>query len=131
MNLQHQRRRPSVGLTSLIDVIFILIVFFMLVSTFSQYRTLDLISRGSTVSDQQTIRLRLLADGRSLMGLNAGDHSTDHLIQQAVVKRLPVSIFLPGEVTLQQGVDLLERLKQQGVVSVSLVPSGGQTDATQ
>jgi len=39
------RRRP-VGLTSLIDVIFLLLLFFMLASSFTRYQSLDLSSGG-------------------------------------------------------------------------------------
>lgn len=37
----YQRRRRHIGLTALIDVVFILLLFFMLSSTFTRWRTVD------------------------------------------------------------------------------------------
>ena len=69
---EERRRRPRVSLTSLIDVIFILIVFFMLVSSFSQYRVIDLVKGQSGRGGQSTaLRLILQADGDLLT--SAGD----------------------------------------------------------
>ena len=117
---EERRRRPRVSLTSLIDVIFILIVFFMLVSSFSQYRVIDLVKGQSGRGGQSTaLRLILQADGDLLT--SAGD-PVDDALADAVANHQPVSIFLEPSVPIQYGVDALDRLKAMGITKVSLVP---------
>jgi biopolymer transport protein ExbD len=117
---EERHRRPKVSLTSLIDVIFILIVFFMLVSSFSQYRVIDLVKGPGGASGQASaLRLVLRADGQ----LVASDGQVaDEALAQAVANRQAVSIFLERSVPIQRGVDALDRLKSLGVEAVSLVP---------
>ena len=45
-----RRRRPLISLTPLIDVVFILLVFFMLTSTFLDWRPIELNAPGPTVT---------------------------------------------------------------------------------
>ena len=65
-----RRRRPAIGLTSLIDVIFILIVFFMLVSSFEHFETVPLtVSSGAQSAERadKILALEILRSGvRSL-----------------------------------------------------------------
>ena len=46
MQFKPRAKRRAVGLTSLIDVIFLLLLFFMLASSFSRYQYLDVSSGG-------------------------------------------------------------------------------------
>ncbi|MEL7528592.1 MAG: biopolymer transporter ExbD [Pseudomonadota bacterium] len=46
MQFKPRTKRRPVGLTSLIDVIFLLLLFFMLASSFTRYQTLDVSSGG-------------------------------------------------------------------------------------
>lgn len=126
MQLHTQRRKPSVGLTSLIDVIFILIVFFMLVSTFSQFRSIDLLSSSSSTSPDSTVTLTLLGDGQTL---TTATGSIEQQLQIAIDQQLPVIVELTAGITVQSGVDVLERLQQRGVKAVSLVPYRGTPNA--
>ena len=121
---EERRRRPRVSLTSLIDVIFILIVFFMLVSSFSQYRVIDLV-KGQAGAGGQSVALGLVlrADGQLLTLEGA---PVDEALAQAVKSNQPVSIYLERSVPIQQGVDALDRLKIMGVRSVSLVPEASK-----
>ena len=109
---EERRRRPRVSLTSLIDVIFILIVFFMLVSSFSQYRVIDLV-KGQAGAGGQSVALGLVlrADGQLLTREGA---PVDEALAQAVKSNQPVSIYLERSVPVQQGVDALDRLKMMG-----------------
>ena len=72
--LPSSTRRRRLSMTSLIDVIFLLLLFFMLTSTFSRFGEIKL-SLGSTAgesqgaSDVQMVLLRLSADGLSINGV--------------------------------------------------------------
>lgn len=47
MRFEPRAKRKAVGLTSLIDVIFLLLLFFMLASSFTRYQVLDVASGGA------------------------------------------------------------------------------------
>lgn len=61
----YQRRRRHIGLTALIDVVFILLLFFMLSSTFTRWRTVDFESpvAGSSATSQEPQIVLLDASG--------------------------------------------------------------------
>ncbi|PTW61610.1 outer membrane transport energization protein ExbD [Breoghania corrubedonensis] len=73
MRISHSKtRRRPIGLTSLIDVIFLLLLFFMLASTFSHYQALPLSGGGGTATTAtnapRPALLRIHGEGR--MDLN-------------------------------------------------------------
>jgi len=67
LNLQRDRRLSTrIGLTPLIDVVFLLLVFFMLASTFLRFNYLPLASGGqgaSAVELSETVIVRVQAGG--------------------------------------------------------------------
>jgi biopolymer transport protein ExbD len=75
MSLRARRRARQLSLTSLIDVIFLLLLFFMLTSTFSRFAETELASAGAAsqraprpAEDRQVFFLRLSAEGVNLNG---------------------------------------------------------------
>nr|WP_321456690.1 biopolymer transporter ExbD [uncultured Cohaesibacter sp.] len=121
---EERSRRPKVSLTSLIDVIFILIVFFMLVSSFSQYRVIDLVKGGTGSAGAGTaLELMLRSDG-ALVTRNGG--ASNEVLSLAVANNQPVSVYLEPSVPIQKGVDALDHLKSMGVQAVSLIPGGAK-----
>ena len=120
-----QRKRSVVGLTSLIDVIFLLLLFFMLSSTFSHFRQLDLGVAGTgsgsggerpkliiSLSEQGAIRLN---------GRNAERVGLDQALKPFLDEGVETAVVVPkGDVALQELVSLLEDLKQSKLKSVSL-----------
>lgn len=74
MKLQnHTKEEPTVDLTSLIDVVFLLLIFFMVSTTFEQQALLKVnLPEASVVEDQQEIpdSLELVIDDRGNMYLN-------------------------------------------------------------
>nr|WP_319512825.1 biopolymer transporter ExbD [uncultured Cohaesibacter sp.] len=120
-----RKRRSIVGLTSLIDVIFLLLLFFMLSSTFSRYSQLDLgvagVGSGSggerpklimSLSDDSVLRL----NGRvtELGGLDAA-------LEPFLAEGVERAVIVPrGDVSLQELVALLETVKSSKLKSVSL-----------
>lgn len=72
MSLKRQTRRRRLSMTSLIDVIFLLLLFFMLSSTFSRFSEVEIIAgggQGVTENPPASILfLRLSEDGMLLNG---------------------------------------------------------------
>lgn len=65
-NLGFKARRKSISLTALIDVVFILLMFFMLTSSFQHFNTVELSQSsggGSAVEESKPRFLLLYADG--------------------------------------------------------------------
>lgn len=63
---QQRRRRQLIGLTPLIDVVFILLVFFMLASSFMDWQSISLSVPGdgrATEADLRATVVRVLDDG--------------------------------------------------------------------
>ncbi|WP_316861691.1 biopolymer transporter ExbD [uncultured Cohaesibacter sp.] len=117
-----KKRHMSVGLTSMIDVIFILIVFFMLVSSFGQYRVLDLVTDGGAQLPGQSLKALKVVLGQQGQLMTQTGEKADAMLAEAVASEQPVTVILKGSVPLQQGVQILDRLKGMGVKSVALVP---------
>jgi len=115
-----QRKKQKVGLTPLVDVIFILIVFFMLVSSFSNFKTLSILpaSTGSAAVSK-VLHLHLSADGRLLTNAKEAGGA---LLMSAQQNNIPLAIHVKEGVSLQTGVQVLDQLKAQGFENVSLVP---------
>lgn len=66
-----RKARGRLSMTSLIDVIFLLLLFFMLSSTFSRFGEMPLNSQssgGGGSSDQSVVFARLTADGMTING---------------------------------------------------------------
>jgi biopolymer transport protein ExbD len=123
-------RRKLVNLTPLIDVVFMLLIFFMLASSFTDWQMLEL-----AVGDIEELRLDL--DEASTIQLRpSGESALDGKIMthQEIVRivrervrrdaRHAVIIETAAEVRLQILVTLLEELHQFAPNNVSLVRSG-------
>lgn len=122
-----KRRRSVVGLTSLIDVIFLLLLFFMLSSTFSRYSQLDLGVSG--VGSTGVTRPQLLVSVPPFGPLRLNGKETllddlDEAIELYVEKGVTRAVVKPkGDVKLQVLVVILEQLKKSRLKSVSLAQS--------
>lgn len=118
-------RRRLVGLTPLIDVVFILLVFFMLASSFQDWRAIDLAAaagaagtpmEGALLVGVRPDGLRLAAEPVSLDGLVAR-------VGQRVASQpaVPVLVKPASGVTLQEMVRVLDALAAVGVTELSLI----------
>jgi len=126
------RRRPLVSMTPLIDVVFILLVFFMLATSFLDWRTIGLDTprhpapAAATSADPKSLRIDVRAQGLSLDGQPA----TLEQIAQAVAARLQenpdqrVLIRPQPGVSLQRAVLVLDRLAALGVSAMALSRPG-------
>ncbi|MDE4059651.1 MULTISPECIES: ExbD/TolR family protein [Phaeobacter] len=124
VKLQGQRRR-RLSMTSLIDVIFLLLLFFMLTSTFSKYGEVELMAagQGTKAQDRQKLFVTLGAERLMLNGQQAD------LARIADLVRLQpqdggghlVLISPDDTASAQRLVDLLTALRQvEGLQTVVL-----------
>lgn len=121
MLLKTTSRSAKIGLTPLIDVVFILLLFFMLTSQFVKWREVDLSNSGSSAtSSLKPLRLQLLSEGRGWL-------CDQHLISELSATELSacsssdvVVLDVSPEVSMQQIVYSLERLKGEGFSRVGL-----------
>jgi len=125
-------RRSLISLTPLIDVVFILLVFFMLASSFVEWRSIDLAEAGpaaATPSEDAALLLRVGADGGVVIDGEAHDAAAldarlARIAGEDPARRLAVQPE-PG-VPLQTVVDVLEAATEAGLSGVSLVRPAGE-----
>lgn len=120
-----RRRRSLISLTPLIDVVFILLIFFMLASSFSTDQAIQLAmpAAGSTEGALPGSLVRVKRDG---LDLNGEPLNLDELYTRAQrLARAPGGrqfLVQPDRgVPLQRLVAVLDVLEQSGAPSVSLV----------
>lgn len=129
LNLEQPRKKQLVSLTPLIDVVFILLLFFMLTSSFVAWRTLDTPMSAPEVSqtpeqdkkDPLIFELRaddglVWLDGRSISIANS--EQIRDIVQQNT-DRLFV-LEAEDQVSLQALMTLADQLKLQGAEKLSI-----------
>lgn len=118
------RKRALIGLTSLIDVIFLLLLFFMLTSTFMRYTQLDM--GVATAGPGAPTRLPLLVrlNDNGTIALNGRKIEMSELKKQIsyfTSKGVTAAVLVPkGDVKVQDLVATLETLKHSNLKTVSL-----------
>ncbi len=123
--------RPLISLTPLIDVVFILLVFFMLASSFLDWQAVDLRITGTTASESEGARalvIRIETDGTlSSGGRPLEGNALARLVAERLEARPDLKVVLApaAGVPLQQAVDVLQRVRAAGAEDVSLSAGGG------
>lgn len=116
--------KKLIGLTPLIDVVFILLLFFMLTSSFIQWQSLDLmVASGNQgeASDEPPLMLGMRGDGtvflvnEPLVSLDG-----DRLRELLASMERDVTLTPSDASSIQQVVTLLERVEALGARSVSV-----------
>lgn len=111
-------KRGRLSMTSLIDVIFLLLLFFMLTSTFSKFGEVELMAagQGAGAGERQMLFVSLNEDSLSLNGQPADLERIADLIKlQPQAGRGHLVLISPGEdASSQRLVDLLSQLRQVG-----------------
>jgi biopolymer transport protein ExbD len=128
MGFQLGRRRGPrtlISLTPLIDVVFILLVFFMLASNFRDWRAigLDTPGRGGGRGDGTTVVLLLTADGRMVLdGEAVGPEGPGRRLAVLAARTEPPPVVVRAEpgVALQRAVDALSAAREAGLARVTL-----------
>lgn len=124
-------KRPPIGLTALADVVFLLLVFFMLASSFLEWRAIDLElpveaeAAGASgeppivvsIADDGALRL----DGAPVANADLGARLLERL---AGDPGRPVAVRAAGGVPLQRTIEVLEAVSAAGGRDVSLAREG-------
>jgi len=124
MALKATYRRRALSMTSLIDVIFLLLLFFMLSSTFSKFAEVELagLGRQGAGSANQTLFLQVTPDAIRLntspLGIKALSTRLTEMQGQGDTKLL---LSLSGDVTSQRLTDVLVILRGQPKLSLSIL----------
>ena len=119
--LRAVRRRRRLSVTSLIDVIFLLLLFFMLSSTFSRFAEVELSASGAGSASADTPPLFVQLSPESLT-VNGTSQSLEGLSLPEGASR--VLIALKADVTAQRLTDLLVALRGIGGLSVTVLTAG-------
>lgn len=117
---EQPRHRQVISLTALIDVVFILLLFFMLTSTFLQWRQIDVSATSeSDVESKELRHITLISDngefkiGQQRFSLQAEDSV------QTIVDQDPEAVYVinvENGLRTQSMIDLLDAFKQAGAI---------------
>lgn len=127
--MQFGQQRPTgrlISLTPLIDVVFILLVFFMLASSFLDWRSINLTVSsgvGAATSDQRAILISLKSDGSIIVGSRPVSKQALRPVMTAKLaedREQRVVIRSDTGVPLQRAVNTLDLLRTIGATNVSL-----------
>lgn len=126
------RRRRVPGLTPLIDVVFLLLIFFMLASRFDREALLPLTVRataGVTEADAgasagpTTLAVEIDAHGEArIEGRRVDPHELRAAAARAALEERPVRVRPHPEARLQSIVDVLGSVARAGATEVALEP---------
>ena len=121
------RPRKAISLTALIDVVFILLMFFMLTSSFTQWNSQQIkasISGDSTASaDDSDMQFLLLRSGGQASVFSAGERSGVEPLAQALQRLNPdaaVTLIPDATLSVQQILDSIATLRRAEITQISL-----------
>ncbi len=121
-----------ITLTPLIDVVFILLIFFKLASSFIDWRALDLRLAGASDTATQSASKALLVVMRPHGVLTIGDKVKSleqalEAVRNGLAEKPDLSVILrpEAEVSLQEALDLMDSLKAAGAQDVALARESG------
>ena len=124
LNTEPPRHKRAISLTPLIDVVFILLLFFLLSSTFIQWRQIDVSAPSESQAESREQRVVTLVsnDGTYKIG-NMTLSLKDANSVVTVVNQDPDAVYVievKSGIQTQSMIDLLDAFKQAGAKSVSL-----------
>jgi biopolymer transport protein ExbD len=118
------QRSTKLSLTPLIDVVFILLLFFMLSSSFIQWRAIDISTPVSASTEQRTTQTVILLDATGQIDINGQrlDWSQTAAISQWISQDVDAVwlIKVRSGLTTQDTINLLDVLTACGAKHVSL-----------
>ncbi|MEZ5530682.1 MAG: biopolymer transporter ExbD [Porticoccaceae bacterium] len=119
----YNSRRNRISLTPLIDVVFILLMFFMLTSSFTREKQLELSAPVASQELQVVTEVERLVVGASggLESLrSAGQELSDDRLRELLADGRPVVLQPRREATVQNIVSAMSHLRELGVSRLSL-----------
>ena len=122
MHIEPERHRPPfISLTPLIDVVFILLVFFMLATRFGQFYDLPVnVQPADSTSkpDDKWLVIAVEADGN--LSLNGVSFTPDAVADRLDTQKSKVWVTVSPDASLQQALTAVDAIKAAGVKDVQL-----------
>ncbi|MBD3643688.1 biopolymer transporter ExbD [Alcanivorax sp.] len=122
MHIEPERHRtPFISLTPLIDVVFILLVFFMLATRFGQFYDLPVnVQPADSINkpDDTWLVIEVEADGD--LNLNGVSFTPDAVADRLDTQKSKVWVTVSADATLQQALAAVDAIKAAGVKDVQL-----------
>ena len=122
MHIEPERHRtPFISLTPLIDVVFILLVFFMLATRFGQFYDLPVnVQPADSINkpDDKWLVIEVEADGD--LNLNGVSFTPDAVADRLDTQKTKVWVTVSADATLQQALAAVDAIKGAGVKDVQL-----------
>lgn len=113
--MRRRKARRRLSMTALIDVIFLLLLFFMLSSTFTRFAEVELsaAASGAAVSEEKPIFLSLAPETLRLNGEAVALDTLAEVLAARGTGDTPITVLvaLQGEVSAQRLTDLLVALR--------------------
>ncbi|MFQ5625207.1 MAG: ExbD/TolR family protein [Methyloligellaceae bacterium] len=125
ISLSRRRKRPgSMGLTPLVDVIFLLLVFYLLVSQFSEFTTLPVTLSEKGAVTTSTNSWAITVSGTGEIRFN-GEAVSIEEVTNSLSSRNPdqdtfLTLRVADAVPLQTAVAILEQVKAAGIANASV-----------
>jgi len=126
-----RRRRASVSLTPLIDVVFILLVFFMLASSFQSWRSIAMeppVERGGGGGGAPAVLIRLHpGGGLDLNGRRVGRAELRRRLDTYAGREQPPRVLIEPRsgVPLQRAVRVIDLVEAAGLTRTRLLTDAG------
>lgn len=122
MHIEPERHRaPFISLTPLIDVVFILLVFFMLATRFGQFNDLPVnVQPADTSTDQQEDWLVVQVTANGALMLNGVSFTPASIADRLEKQGQKVWVTVSPEVTLQLALRAVDDIKAAGARDVQL-----------
>ncbi|MFN3764152.1 MAG: biopolymer transporter ExbD [Aliihoeflea sp.] len=122
---QAVRRRRPLSLTSLIDVIFLLLLFFMLSSTFTRFAEVEITGgRATTASaaERPDVLIRLSTEGWQVNGVTFGEEDAIPELSRLHEAGAESAVVLVrgADVTSQMLVGAVERIRRETQLTLSV-----------
>ena len=122
---QRRRRRSPISLTPLIDVVFILLIFFMLASSFLDWRAIDLdapVRAAAGPGDGTALVIEVGPDTLALAGESVGWATLEARLGAVLADRPGRSVLIvpAPAVPLQRTIAVLDRARAAGAGDIRL-----------
>ena len=124
-NQTSQYRRKRIILTPMIDVLFIILIFFMLVSSFNLDRGISIQSfskLGSSINSKTIAVIDIEKDKRSINGLEVKiDNLADELINLGTKKDIQIFLRPSEDLPVQDMIDVFDELSLENFQTIYIL----------
>ena len=128
-----RRPAPSINLSALIDVVFILVIFVVLAANFDRIRNLEVTlpeAEAASVAEADALAITIRSDGSIELGSEPVDaDALRGTLAEHGQPGDPLTIFADGDVAFERAVWVLGEASAAGFPNVSIAtrqPSGGR-----